>query len=89
MFYKGWWKHLARLRLGRGLRIFLSDLHRFAGVWTFLLAMLFAVTGLWYLTERVLEDLDLAEHEPMPALSAEVMSSRSPGERCGSDRSTT
>jgi len=78
MFYAGWWKHLYRMRVGKGLRIFLSDLHRFVGVWTFLLAMLFAVTGLWYLTERVMEDMGVAEHEPSPKVSESVRAARAP-----------
>jgi uncharacterized iron-regulated membrane protein len=78
MFYKSWWKHLLRLRVGKGMRTFLSDFHRFVGVWTFLLAILFAVTGLWYLTERLMEDFGLAEHDPQPALSDEVRALRPP-----------
>ena len=76
LFYKGWWKSLLRLRVGKGSRIFLSDLHRFLGVWTFLLAMLFAVTGFWYLLERVMEDLGIAEHDPVVLVSDEVRASR-------------
>jgi len=78
MFYKSWWKSLLRLRIGKGARIFLSDLHRFVGVWTFLLAILFATTGLWYLTERLMEDFGIAEHDPQPSLSEEVRSLRPP-----------
>ena len=78
LFYKGWWKSLLRLRLGRGKRIFFSDLHRFLGVWTFLLAMLFAVTGFWYLLERVMEDLGIAEHDPVVLVADEVRASRPP-----------
>ena len=78
MFYKGWWKSLARLRIGKGMRIFLSDLHRFVGVWSFLLAILFAITGFWYLLERVMEDMGVAEHEPVPRISEKARSLRPP-----------
>lgn len=81
MFYKGWWKHLFRLRLGKGLRIFCSDLHRFAGVWSFLLAIMFSVTGFWYFLVRLMEDFGLAEHDPLPVIPAEVINTSPPSLR--------
>jgi uncharacterized iron-regulated membrane protein len=78
MFFKGWWRALFRLRLGSGKRAFWSDFHRFAGVWTFLFAMLFALSGIWYLTVRLMEDFGIAEHDPMPEIPAEVSAARPP-----------
>ncbi|WP_367873103.1 PepSY domain-containing protein [Luteolibacter sp. Populi] len=78
MFFKGWWKALLRLRIGKGKRAFWSDLHRFAGVWSFLLAILFAVTGFWYLLVRLMEDFGIADHDPLPRIPAEVSAARPP-----------
>lgn len=78
LFYKGWWKSLLRLRVGKGRRIFFSDLHRFLGVWSFLLAMLFTVTGFWYLLERLMEDFGWAEHDPIVRVEDDVRASRPP-----------
>lgn len=78
MFFRGWWKALFRLRLRAGKRAFWSDLHRFSGVWSFLLAVLFAVTGFWYLLVRLMEDFGIAEHDPMPEIPAEVSAARPP-----------
>lgn len=76
MFCRGWWKHLFRLRIARGRRIFWSDLHRFAGVWSFVLAIMFAVTGFWYLLVRLMEDFGIAEHDPLPGIPAETIAGR-------------
>jgi len=78
LFYKRWWRSLWTLRLGRGRRVFWSDLHRFVGVWALLFALMFAVTGLWYLTARILEDFDLLEHDSFASLSRETLAERSP-----------
>jgi len=53
LFYKGWWRSLVRLRPRRGRRVFWSDLHRMTGVWALLFSLLFALTGAWYLVERI------------------------------------
>lgn len=76
MFFKGWWKALFRLRFRSGRRIFWSDFHRSAGVWSFLFAILFGITGFWYLTVRLMEDFGIAEHDAMPDIPAEVSAAR-------------
>lgn len=78
MFFKGWWKALFRLRLRSGRRVFWSDFHRFAGVWSFLFSILFAVSGFWYLVVRLMEDFGIAEHETMAEIPAEVSRARAP-----------
>jgi uncharacterized iron-regulated membrane protein len=80
-FYKGWWKHLFRLKLRHGARPFWSSLHRLLGVWSLLFGMIIAVTGIWYLAEDTVvpdelaypssvkvPDTKLAMHGPAPAL---------------------
>lgn len=46
-----WWQAAVTLRTGRSARLFWSDLHRFAGVWSMLIGLLICLTGLWYLVE--------------------------------------
>ena len=52
LFYRGWWKSLFKLRRDGNWRIFWSDLHRLLGVWSLLVALVIALTGIWYLVER-------------------------------------
>lgn len=45
-------KNLLRLRVRKGLRVFLSDWHRSTGLWALLFSVLFASTGIWYWLEK-------------------------------------
>jgi len=76
MFYKRWWRSLWQLRFTHGGRVFCSDLHRMVGVWSLLLAIVFAVTGMWYLTAQLLEEFDLREHDSFAEVSAETRATR-------------
>lgn len=51
LFYRNWWRQLFQLRLHKGTRALLSDLHRLIGVWTLIFALLIAITGIWYFVE--------------------------------------
>ncbi len=57
-FYKRWWRAFFRLRVRHGVRLFVSDAHRFMGVWSLWFTLLMALTGIWYLSEHVLFDID-------------------------------
>ncbi|HEX7010645.1 MAG TPA: PepSY-associated TM helix domain-containing protein [Phycisphaeraceae bacterium] len=59
LFYKKWWRSLWRLRFTHGRRVFWSDLHRMAGMWSLLFAVMFSVTGLWYLAAQIMEHMDV------------------------------
>ena len=48
---KNWRKALWRVRANQGKRIFLSDLHKFLGLWGLWFTALMAITGAWYLYE--------------------------------------
>jgi len=54
LFFKRWWRHLFRLRVGSGGRAFLSSLHRVTGVWSLIFGLIIAITGVWYLVEDFL-----------------------------------
>jgi len=54
LFFKRWWRHLFRLRVGSGGRAFLSSLHRVTGVWSLIFGLVIAITGVWYLVEDFL-----------------------------------
>ena len=64
--FKRWWRALYTIRFNRGARVFWSDLHRSLGTWALLVAIVVSVTGLWYLVEKNLEALGLAEHDAAP-----------------------
>lgn len=76
LLYKRWWRSLWTLRITRGRRIFFSDLHRFVGVWALLFGLMFAVTGMWYLTAQILEDFDLREHDSFARISPGTLAER-------------
>lgn len=48
---RNWKKSLWRVRVRQGKRVFLSDLHKFLGLWGVWFTVLMAVTGAWYLYE--------------------------------------
>jgi uncharacterized iron-regulated membrane protein len=51
IFYKRWWRGFFKLERGKGAKIFWSDLHKLTGLWSMLVGVLIAVTGIWYLVE--------------------------------------
>lgn len=48
---KNWRKVLWRIRINQGKRIFISDLHKFLGLWGVWFSFMMAITGAWYLYE--------------------------------------
>jgi len=78
MFVKRWWLALVQLRLRNGRRVFWSDLHKMLGVWSLLFAMMFAVTGMWYLTAQLLEEFQWSNHESFATIRPEVLAARGP-----------
>ncbi|MBU2978529.1 PepSY-associated TM helix domain-containing protein [Alteromonas sp. C1M14] len=48
---RNWRKALWRVRLHQGKRVFISDLHKFLGLWGLWFTALMAITGAWYLYE--------------------------------------
>ncbi|MEM9833324.1 MAG: PepSY-associated TM helix domain-containing protein [Bacteroidota bacterium] len=61
LFYKKWLKNLFRLRRDKGLRVLFADAHRMAGIWSLLFALLIALTGVWYFTEKMIYESGNAE----------------------------
>ncbi len=52
LFYKGWYRNLFRWRW-KDVRLFFSDGHRLAGVWSLAFATIIVATGVWYGVELV------------------------------------
>lgn len=63
---KRWWRAFLTLRRGRSQRLFWSDLHRLAGVWPLIVTVVLSLTGIWYLTERVLLDAKVMVEDAPP-----------------------
>lgn len=67
--YKKFWRAFFKpqLRLHKGKRIFLQDIHRLSGVWSMWFLCVISMTGLWYLTQAVLwhNDVEIEPHAPL------------------------
>ncbi|MDQ8184835.1 PepSY-associated TM helix domain-containing protein [Pelagicoccus sp. SDUM812002] len=64
--YRSFWKNLFRLRFGKSLRIFCSDLHKMIGIVTVPLNLILGVTGTYWnishLAHELVEHADEEEH---------------------------
>lgn len=77
LFYKGWYRNLFRWRW-KDVRLFFSDGHRLAGVWSLAFAAIMVGTGVWYMVEIVaprpgpeppkISETALVERGPTPRL---------------------
>ena len=76
---KRWWRALVRLRVDQGRGVLWSDLHRFAGTWSLVVAVVLSVTGVWYLAEWGLHKAEVLTEDAKPArLSAAAIKSLPP-----------
>ncbi|PHI35570.1 peptidase [Pseudoalteromonas sp. GCY] len=55
--YRGWWKKFFTLKLSGDTRAKVASSHKLAGVWSLWLAVVIAITSMWYLFEFVRMDL--------------------------------
>ena len=73
LFYKGWYRHLFRLRW-EDVRLLFSDGHRLAGVWSLAFATIIVATGVWYGVELVAP----ASGPDVPDITEEALIDRGP-----------
>ncbi|MHA7815340.1 MAG: PepSY-associated TM helix domain-containing protein [Pseudohaliea sp.] len=69
-----WARGLLTLRANRGIRVFLGDFHRSAGLWASWFTALMVVTSLWYFAEWVLHSTGGRAAAPIAAISAPAAS---------------
>lgn len=53
VFVSRWWQYFFHIKRGKKVRNTVSNLHRFAGVWSMWFILLISVTGSWYLIEKL------------------------------------
>jgi len=70
MTVRKWARGLVTVRSQRGLRVFLGDLHRSAGLWSNWFTALMVVTSFWYFAEWMLHSSGGRAAAPMAAVSA-------------------
>jgi len=67
--YKKFWRAFfaPQLRLTKGKRILLQDLHRFSGVWSMWFLLVISVTGLWYFAQAIMwhSGVEIEPHAPI------------------------
>lgn len=80
--YKRFWRAVIhpRLRLRNGGRVFWGDLHRLIGVWGAWFILTISVTGAWFLTEGILNDLHVPFDIEAPDIPKREAPHRVPGD---------
>lgn len=58
LFYRRFWARLFVLRWNGGWDLFWRDSHRLLGVWTALALLIWSLTGVWYVAQKVIQDRD-------------------------------
>lgn len=78
--YRKFWRGLARLpRADRGERVFSGGVHKLAGVWSALFALIIGGTSLWYFAERAMSEVAGVEYERFhPPLDAKAIDAHGP-----------
>jgi uncharacterized iron-regulated membrane protein len=71
VFYRRWWRGFLTLKTRRGARVFWSDAHKLAGVWSLVFGFLIALTGVWYLVEFFDVNLGYPELTPIEGTPAD------------------
>lgn len=51
IFYRRWWRGFLKLEVRKGAKVFWSDAHKLAGLWSLWFLPLIGATGIWYLVE--------------------------------------
>lgn len=69
VIYKKFWRAYTqpKIRVKKGKKSLLTDLHKHGGAWSIWFLLLMSVTGLWYFTQQVFwhADIDIEGHAPL------------------------
>lgn len=81
VIYKRFWRAFTapRLRRGNGARVFWGDFHRLAAVWGLWFMVTISLTGLWFLVEGVMYELNIPLAVEGPDIAAGEAPSRPAG----------
>lgn len=81
LFYRKWWRGFFKLRLDKGSRAFWGSFHKVSGLWSLWFVLLIAITGVWYLVEAFLADIDVDIQFDRPAVANEQLLKRNATEQ--------
>lgn len=67
VFYRRWWRGFFKLETNKGAKVFWSDVHKLAGVWSLWFVALICLTSFWYLAEWFIDGPALPDPPPFAA----------------------
>lgn len=81
LFYRKWWRGFFKLRLDKGSRAFWGSFHKVSGLWSLWFILLIAITGVWYLVEAFLADINVDIQFDRPTVADEQLLERDASEQ--------
>jgi len=80
LFYRKWWRGFFKLRVGNGSRAFWGSFHKVSGLWSLWFILLISITGVWYLAEAFLADINVDIQFDRPRVAEQQLLERKPTE---------
>ena len=79
---------LRRIRIDKGIRVLLSDIHKFIGLWSIWFSRVIAATGCWYLYEFGFQVAKTSLEPRAPKIDRPEMKDETPASQLSADRFT-